>query len=140
MKRQIIRNQRFDVVEPFRRSRIYLEQMSVDKAKLVVTFRSSMVDDFEGNGLLDGGRLIYSMWPGYLEKGSPNLQDWCTDNGLDFDILHTSGHASRDDLVRVVETIKPRVVLPIHTLAPERFDDLGASVSLSANNQWYEVI
>jgi len=140
MKRQIIRNQRFDVVEPFRRSRIYQEQMSVDKSKLVVTFRSSMADDFEGNGLLDGGRLIYSMWPGYLEKGSPNLQDWCKDNGLDFDILHTSGHASRDDLVRVVEAIKPRVVLPIHTLAPERFDDLGAPVSLSANNQWYEVI
>lgn len=139
MKRQIIRTKRFDVVEPFRRFRIYHDELLQDRRKLVVTFRASMASDFGGNGFLDGGRLIYSMWPGYLERSSPNLADWCVENGVAFNILHTSGHANRDDLCRVVEAIRPKVVLPIHTLAPERFGDLGAPVSFAANEQWHEI-
>ena len=140
MKRQIVRTKRFDVVEPFRRSRIYHDEILRNRRKLVVTFRASMAGDFEGSGTLDGGSLIYSMWPGYLERSSPNLQDWCAENGVSFDILHTSGHANRDDLCRVVEAIRPKLVLPIHTLAPERFGDLGAPVSFAANNQWHEIV
>ncbi len=139
MKRHIARNQLFDVIEPFRRSRIYSEEMLAAKSKLVVTFRPSMADDFERNGALERARLIYSMWPGYLEKSSPNLKDWCLSNDVAFDILHTSGHASRDDLTRVVEAIKPRMLLPIHTLVPERYGELGALVSTSANGQWHEI-
>ena len=139
MKTQIVRNQLFDVVTPFRRSRIYPEELFSDKSKWVVTFRASMAGDFEGDGQLEGGRLIYSMWPGYLERGSPNLRDWCDKNGVAFDILHTSGHADRDDLARVVQALKPKTVLPIHTLAPEQYVDLGAPVSTSANSGWHEI-
>ncbi|MCB1398236.1 MAG: MBL fold metallo-hydrolase [Rhodobacter sp.] len=139
MKAQIVRNQIFDVVASFRRSRIYPEELVSDKSKWVVTFRASMAGDFESDGQLEGGRLIYSMWPGYLERSSPNLRDWCDKNGVAFDILHTSGHASRDDLARVVQALKPKTVLPIHTLAPERYVDLGAPVSTSANSGWHEI-
>lgn len=139
MKAQIVRNQLFDVVAPFRRSRIYPEELFSDKSKWVMTFRASMAGDFEGDGQLECGRLIYSMWPGYLERGSPNLLDWCNQNGVAFDILHTSGHASRDDLARVVQALMPKTVLPIHTLAPERYVDLGAPVSTSANGGWHEI-
>lgn len=139
MKGQIVRNQLFDVVAPFRRSRIYPDELFSDKCKWVMTFRASMAGDFEGDGQLEGGRLIYSMWPGYLERGSPDLRDWCDKNGVAFDILHTSGHASRDDLARVVQALKPKTILPIHTLAPERYVDLGAPVSTSANSGWHEI-
>lgn len=139
MKSKIVREKRFDVVEPFYPNRIYPKEMLAEKSSLVVTFRSSMARDFEATGLLDGGQLIYSMWPGYLERGKPDLRDWCADNDVGFDILHTSGHASRDDLKRVVEAIAPGIVLPIHTLAPDRYADLGAPVSFAANNQWYEI-
>ena len=140
MKGQIVRNQLFDVVAPFRRSRIYPEELFSDKSKWVMTFRASMAGDFEGDGTLEGGRLIYSMWPGYLERGSPNLRDWCAKNGVAFDILHTSGHASRDDLARVVQALKPKTVLPIHTEAPEKYGEFGVSVEFSANGQWHEVV
>lgn len=139
MKRQIIRGKRFDLVDPFRRSRIYPDQILENKARLVITFRASMADDFVSNGVLNGGRLIYSMWPGYLEKSSTNLRVWCAENGVTFEILHTSGHASKDDLSRAVRAISPKVVIPIHTLAPERFADLGAPVSIVPNNQWHTI-
>lgn len=139
MKRNIIRNKRFDVVEPFRNSRIYPEQIENGNSKLVATFRASMAEDFEKPGVLDGGRLIYSMWPGYLERGSPNLRQWCVQHGVEFEIHHTSGHADQDDLARIVEAIKPKILLPIHTLSPERYGELGASVSFAANNRWCDI-
>ena len=139
LKRQIIRNSAFDIVKPFYSSRIYPEQLLGQKNKLVMTFRASMATDFEKNGLLDDARLIYSMWPGYLEQSTPNLRDWCAEKNMKFDILHTSGHASKHDLTRLVKALRPKTVLPIHTLSPEKYGDLGAPVSLSANNQWYEV-
>ena len=139
MKRRIVRTKRFDVVEPFRGSRIYADEISRRKHRLVMTFRASMAGDFEGNGILDGGRLIYSMWPGYLERSSPNPEDWCARNGVMFDISHSSGHAGHDDLSRVVRGMAPRTVIPIHTLAPERFKGLGAPVSVVPNNRWHTI-
>jgi len=41
--------------------------------------------------------------------------------------LHSSGHASAPELLEIIETINPRIVIPIHTEAPELFaDKLGA--------------
>ncbi|GAG68678.1 unnamed protein product, partial [marine sediment metagenome] len=37
--------------------------------------------------------------------------------------LHSSGHASAPELLEIIETINPRVVIPIHTEAPELFAD-----------------
>lgn len=34
------------------------------------------------------------------------------------DSIHASGHASKEDLVKIVETIDPEVVIPVHTEAP----------------------
>ncbi|WP_420583775.1 MBL fold metallo-hydrolase [Ruegeria sp.] len=139
MKRQIVRSQCFDVVEPFRRSRIYPEEMLTNNTKLVVSFRASMADDFENVNLTRGGRLIYSMWPGYLENGSSNLRDWCAEKGVAFDILHSSGHATFDDLFRLVRAFQPRSVIPIHTLAPERFESLGAPIKHIPDNRWHPI-
>jgi len=41
--------------------------------------------------------------------------------------LHSSGHASAPELLEIIETINPRIVIPIHTEAPELFaDKVGA--------------
>ena len=44
--------------------------------------------------------------------------------------LHSSGHASASELLEIIETINPRIVIPIHTEAPELFAD-----KLSAQRQ-----
>jgi ribonuclease J len=38
--------------------------------------------------------------------------------------FHASGHASGADLLHVIETIQPRIVIPVHTTNPELFTKL----------------
>ena len=43
---------------------------------------------------------------------------------------HASGHASANDLVYVVETIDPDLVIPVHTFRPEFFKEMDRKVAL----------
>ncbi|GAH06959.1 unnamed protein product, partial [marine sediment metagenome] len=52
-----------------------------------------MARDLEKADCLEGAKLIYSMWPGYIERSPHNIRDWCTKHGIEFEIIHTSGHA-----------------------------------------------
>jgi len=64
--------------------------------------------------------LIYSMWPGYIEReDSINQFFW----GTNFICLHTSGHADAQSIRAVCRAVRPKLgVIPIHTEAPDRFD------------------
>lgn len=48
------------------------------------------------------------------------FQDWLEALGIRFQPGGCSGHATPDDLFRMLEIIKPRVVFPIHTFTPRR--------------------
>ena len=76
-KRQIIWKQRFDVSNLYKAHRIYGEQLAAAAPHSVMLFRPTMAEEIEKLGCLDGARLIYSMWSGYLkdEKQKP-LLDW----------------------------------------------------------------
>ncbi len=138
-KRRILRTKRFDLVEPYRRQRVYPSKIAADPKRWMMMFRSSMLDDAEAIGNLKGGRLIYSLWPGYLDKDRRDLRDWCKSNGVSFEIQHTSGHAHVRDLKRLVEGVAPKRVIPIHTVHPEKYGDLFPNVELRANGEWVEI-
>lgn len=38
--------------------------------------------------------------------------------------LHVSGHASREELIELVERIRPEVLIPVHTTEPQQFIEL----------------
>lgn len=74
--------------------------------------------------------LIYSMWGGYIKKDADTYDEklgklyhgWNPDRRVD---LHTSGHATADDIRRMILTVKPqKYILPIHTEKPEMFEKL----------------
>ena len=67
--------------------------------------------------------LIYSQFHGYIDKRegntafNQNLYDFVEqfrEKGCAFKIIHTSGHASRQDLIRLCEQVNPKVIIPIH--------------------------
>lgn len=67
-------------------------------------------------------KVIYSMWSGYLKGESKNdeLVNFLKDYELTF--LHSSGHASVSDLVKLYDTINPKIgLIPIHGETPEKF-------------------
>lgn len=66
-------------------------------------------------------KVIYSMWSGYLKGESKNdeLVNFLKDYELTF--LHSSGHASVSDLVKLYDTINPKIgLIPIHGETPEK--------------------
>jgi ribonuclease J len=57
-------------------------------------------------------------------------ENWMNHFGIAFHKAHCSGHACRDDLVRMIETIKPYVLIPVHTNVPEEFKKYHDNVIL----------
>lgn len=73
----------------------------------------------------DDGVIVYSMWNGYLSGKNKNQQlvDMLKDRN--WVSLHTSGHATPDDLRKVGEVVSPRKgIIPIHSEAPGRFSEI----------------
>lgn len=70
--------------------------------------------------------LIYSQWLGYLKdeqkyhasKTINNLKD---QNGINFRHIHTSGHATMEDIFELTSAINPTRIIPIHTNNPAKF-------------------
>lgn len=67
--------------------------------------------------------LLYSMWDGYRTKPGSTIQDFLSLTGT-WEPLHTSGHASPDDLRHVIEKADPEIVIPMHTDAPQKMQVL----------------
>ena len=88
----------------------------------------------------NGGTYVYSNSMAYDLRQTDNLQklmNWIdlmkfdcrglskTDGALDFEEgFHSSGHLAVDDLWKVVRTISPEVVVPVHCALPEMFAEL----------------
>ena len=67
--------------------------------------------------------LLYSMWDGYRTKPDSNIPEFLSLTGT-WAELHTSGHASPDDLHHVIEKADPEIVIPMHTDAPQKMQTL----------------
>ena len=104
-----------------------------------MSFQPSLPQDLADANCLEGARLVYSMWPGYLERGSLNLRKWCADRGVEFEIIHTSGHANAYDLKRLVESFRPKRLIPIHTLVPDCFRKLRRNTTPVRDGIWTEI-
>ena len=83
-------------------------------------FFKRVIEKYKDNCL-----IIYSMWTGYLDDRARS-QGLCDFLALyEYQVLHTSGHASLQDLKQVYDTVKPkRGFIPFHTDAPEKFSEI----------------
>lgn len=71
------------------------------------------------------GLIVYSMWNGYLSGKSKNQQLLDLLKDRNWVSLHTSGHATPDDLQKVGMAVDPRKgIIPIHSETPERLKEL----------------
>jgi len=137
-KRMIINSQRFDLIEPFAERRVYMTELMARPQSFTLMFRASMLPDLAGQNL-HGGACIYSLWPGYLERDRTDLRQWSKDNGVDFQIIHSSGHAHRQDLMRMAKAVNPKRLIPIHTAHPDDFGALFERVQRVDNGEWAAV-
>ena len=96
----------------------------IAKTKFVMCVRSSMLrylQSLSKKVSFADGLLIYSFWSGYREtEDMKRFLDHCSALGLEIVTLHTSGHADYEAIKKLVETVNPNEIIPIHTEAPEK--------------------
>jgi ribonuclease J len=139
---RIKKTRQFALVNDLPGDRIFPKDLPVAAPKSVMLFRDSMIPDFRGKAAvsLEGAILIYSLWPGYLERESTErLRAWLKRCGIPMYKVHTSGHAPPGDLRRLQRALAPGHTVPIHTNAPQRLRKLFGDVEVKNDGQWWEV-
>ena len=137
-RRRIITDKRFDLIDRYKEQRIYAEELQGTPQGYAMMFRTSMAGDLDNMDLKDAC-LIYSLWPGYLERDRTDLREWAKRKEIDFHIVHSSGHSSFVDLHRMAQAVAPQRLLPIHTVYPEKYDSLSANTEIVANGEWVTI-
>jgi ribonuclease J len=132
----------FERVDRVRDRRLYPEQLR-ERAGQLVLFGAYQgeIPRMNRDGLLNGGAVVWSMWDGYLnEPSGQRLQKALKTSNIQLIQHHTSGHATPTDLARLVQGLRPEVVIPIHTEAPGEYAaTVGDIVQPHADGTWWLV-
>ena len=96
----------------------------------VVMLRPSLLRDFTQKGMIiePGDAWVFSMWSGYLETQYEDVMRSFDSAGATFTKIHTSGHASRDDLEEFARQITARHLVPIHSFTWDEHLDRFSNV------------
>lgn len=127
-RRHLLQGSNVGVLAPMRRKRIYVDELRNDGDRWVMLFRDSMRRDIEAIAP-QNALLVYSLWTGYIERSRPPAVDrWAANLAMDFEVMHTSGHASPEDLQKLVTAVRPGRLVPMHTVRPERYREFHRNV------------
>ncbi|MCY4501729.1 MAG: MBL fold metallo-hydrolase [Alphaproteobacteria bacterium] len=121
-------------------NRIFPEHLPGLKDRAVMMFRPMMMRDHGLAAVLDGARLSYSMWQGYLDdESTAKARKWLDGRRIPLEVIHTSGHASVADLRRFAAALSPSMLVPIHSFETARFGELFDNVVRREDGAWWEV-
>lgn len=136
-RRRVIDQAAFDRIDAVSAGRIFDEELAATPGRFLMLFRASMGRDLERADCLREASLIWSMWSGYLDR-SPDLHDFIERHDIALRSAHSSGHASPEDLVRLIEGASPARVVPLHTNDPSGARALaGARGEIHDDGEWW---
>lgn len=82
----------------------------------------------EGRGAVN---VLYSQWSGYLKDDRPDMklvESLRREPGINFQEIHTGGHASIDDLTAFAQAVDAAKLVPIHSESANQFSGLFKNV------------
>ena len=139
-RRFIAKNELFADLGRHGANRVFPEHLPALKDRAVMLFRPLVMGDDGVRAVVDGARLTYSMWQGYLEDESTGkVRAWLAEKGIPLEIIHTSGHASVADLKRFAGALAPRTLVPIHSFETGRFGEFFENVVQREDGEWWDV-
>ncbi|MCL5102806.1 MAG: exonuclease [Armatimonadetes bacterium] len=109
------------------------QDVAANQDKYICCFSFWDVNELAYLKPVPGSVWIYSSCEAFSEEmrmSSERLQEWINHFGMQRygrlfdsephdDPFHVSGHASGPDLLRIVETIRPKTLIPVHSVHPE---------------------
>jgi len=137
---QVKDNEWFGLLKQHSANRIYIEHLQETPNKSTLLFRPLHQSDLEQGNCIKGATFIYSQWEGYWEQDSYDvLKGWLKRHDIPRLNIHTSGHASIEDLKKLAAAINPRKVVPIHSFMPELYPKLFPNVEIHDDGEWWKV-
>ena len=113
----------------FKTSKITKNEIMEKPDTMVMLVRSSMIPDLASLRGIDGATVIYAMWQGYLNEPSMKpFLDFMQKKNMQLVPVHTSGHAYIKTLQKVVKTLQPKTIVPIHTFSPDLYKTIFPNV------------
>jgi len=123
------------ILYQFKKFKITKEHIGAQKNEIVMIVRPSMQKDLENIKNIVGGNLIYSLWSGYLPKSyTKKFIDYLKKRRFKQIDIHTSGHADIGALKQMVEAIKPKAIVPIHTFNAADYQRIFAPMPVIVMN------
>ena len=120
-----------DLLYRFKNYKITKEQIDEQFDKIVMIVRPSMLNDLEHLNRLENGVFTYSVWNGYrAEKQTRDFIEFLIAKGMTEKQIHTSGHADRDALNKMIEVLKPKNLVPIHTFEGDEYEKIFVGVKV----------
>lgn len=115
--------------------KITKDEISDNPSNYVMLVRPSMQKDLEHIDSIEGGNLIYSMWEGYFDKrGTKKFINYLETRNFTVHKIHTSGHADTSTLKQMVNSINPKIIVPIHTFSANIYNKIFTSQVLELND------
>lgn len=116
------------------------EEIRKRAKQLVMLVRPKMVDDLTIIGEMEKAEFIYSQWAGYkAEPDTARLLDFVKKKEMACHEIHTSGHADRQSLQKIVDKLRPKAIIPIHTENPKGYKEFGVPVRRLQDGEEAEV-
>jgi ribonuclease J len=137
-KSLIIREQAFHIANRYYPHRIYPDALAAAAPNSVMIFRPKMLRELQQARCLDSGLLVSSVWSGYVKKEMDCIQAMKAD-GMVYDHVHTSGHATEDELQQFVDAFPNSRIVPIHLEDRDGFGRLSSKVELRNDHEWWEI-
>lgn len=122
-----------ELMNSLARYKISKEELK-ERTDLCVLVRESMLFDITNRMNISNSTLIYSKWTGYKKDiKTKRFIETFLKNGLEVDDFHTSGHADIPTIIDFVENCKPKQILPVQTITPEKYVELFGEKVIIAN-------
>ena len=137
-KNLIVREKAFHISNKYYPQRIYPDELADAASESVMLFRPSMLKDLKRAECLNGAVLISSVWSGYLPSESKRI-DEMKSLGIEHHHVHTSGHATVDELQRFIDAFPDSRIVPVHLEDRAGFEELSDNVELRNDHEWWEV-
>ncbi len=113
----------------YKTAKVTFDEIAANPEKYVVKANFAITEKlFEKFGA-ENMQLIYSLWSGYLDK--PGYWHDLKDKLV---YVHTSGHACVKDLQNFVKAVKPKHIIPIHTVCKDKYTDLFDADIIALND------
>jgi len=111
----------------FNKRKIELPEIDSKKKDILMLLRDNSLFPVVVNHIHDiqGASIIYSMWEGYL---TAKFKDYCKKSVIKIKQIHTSGHATVEDLQAFAGALKPKKLIPIHTFETKEYPKLFKNV------------